>query len=77
MMALGNKPADYEGFYTDGTMLRDANGNEFLMRGLNYSYGWQTDLNWVIKSTHDWGCNAIRINIGDGSYSDNEKKKLA
>lgn len=27
-----------EGFYVSGTKLMDCNGNEFVMRGVNYSY---------------------------------------
>lgn len=61
-----------KGFHTDGTRLLDGNDNEFVMRGLNYSYAWQTGNWWVIKSAKDWGCNAIRINIGDGSSSERD-----
>lgn len=35
---------DKPGFHTDGVRLLDANGNEFLMRGYNYSYAWQKNL---------------------------------
>ena len=28
---------------TSGTKLLDANGNEFVMRGVNYSYAWQKE----------------------------------
>lgn len=31
------------GFHTSGTKLLDANGNEFVMRGVNYSYAWQRE----------------------------------
>lgn len=34
---------DKPGFHTDGVRLLDAKGNEFLMRGYNYSYAWQKD----------------------------------
>ncbi|MDO4319069.1 MAG: cellulase family glycosylhydrolase [Bacteroidales bacterium] len=61
-----------KGFHTDGTRLLDGNGNEFVMRGLNYSYAWQTGSWGVIKSAKDWGCNAIRINIGDGKASERD-----
>ncbi|MDE5978823.1 MAG: hypothetical protein K2G84_02175, partial [Muribaculaceae bacterium] len=30
-----------DGFHTSGTRLVDANGNEFVMRGCNYSWAWQ------------------------------------
>lgn len=54
------------GFHTDGTRLLDANDNEFVMRGINYSWGWNQGLRWQIKSSADWGFNTIRIQIGCG-----------
>ena len=36
VMAVGAVSAA-DGFYTSGTKLMDANGNEFVMRGCNYS----------------------------------------
>lgn len=55
-------------FHVDGTKLLDANGNEFIMRGCNYSYAWQKGQeNSVIPAAKRIGCNTIRINISNGN----------
>lgn len=58
---------DKPGFHTDGVRLLDANGNEFLMRGYNYSYAWQKDL-WgaAFSTAKKYNCNALRIQLSDG-----------
>ena len=58
---------DKPGFHTDGVRLLDANGNEFLMRGYNYSYAWQRDY-WdaAFKTAKKYNCNALRIQLSDG-----------
>lgn len=65
------------GFYVEGTKLKDANGNEFIMRGCNYSYAWQKGNEYsVISAAKRIGCNTIRINISNGkkfSYCDNSE----
>lgn len=66
------EPDFTKGFTTSGTKLIDGNGNEFVMRGLNYSYAWQTDGYEHIRHAAEWGCNAIRINIGDGTASERD-----
>ena len=56
------------GFHTDGTALMDANGRQFIIRGINYSYAWQQGHEGVvipaIKAT---GANTVRIQISDGT----------
>lgn len=58
------------GFHTSGSKLLDANGNEFVMRGCNFSYAWQ---NWnnqaqsVIPAAKRIGCNTIRIQLATGA----------
>ena len=56
------------GFHTSGTKLLDANGNEFVMRGVNYSYAWQKgNESTVIPAAKRQGCNCVRIQISDGT----------
>lgn len=46
----------------------DANGNEFVMRGVNYSYAWQQgNEGTVIPAAKNQKCNTIRIQISDGT----------
>lgn len=60
--------SQYQGsFSTDGTRLLDANGNEFVMRGANYSWCWQKGKeNTVIPAAKRIGCNTLRIQLGTG-----------
>lgn len=54
-------------FHTSGTRLLDANNQEFVMRGCNYSWCWQRgNEGSVIPAAKRIGCNAIRIQLGDG-----------
>lgn len=57
------------GFRTEGDKLLDANGNEFIMRGVNYSWAWQfgqSDPATIIEAAKRQGFNCIRIQIADG-----------
>lgn len=57
------------GFYVDGSVLRDANQNPFIMRGTNYAYTWYS---WdglteaALKEIAGYGANVVRIVLGDG-----------
>ncbi|WP_081657629.1 cellulase family glycosylhydrolase [Prevotella sp. AGR2160] len=61
-----------KGFHTSGTKLLDANGNEFIMRGVNYSWCWQygngdgNTADDVIPAAKRQGANVIRIQLADG-----------
>lgn len=61
-----------DGFHTSGTKLLDANGNEFIMRGVNYSWCWQygngdgNTADDVIPAAKRIGANVIRIQLADG-----------
>lgn len=63
-------PEGVKGFHINGTHLVDAKGNDFLIRGYNYSYSWQTGWGFgPIDKAKEVGCNAIRINISNGNLS--------
>ncbi len=56
-----------EGFYVSGTKLYDANGSEFVMRGINHPHNWfknqdETALAAIAKT----GANCVRIVCSDG-----------
>lgn len=56
--------------------LYDANGNEFMMRGVNYSWAWQAGNEYsVIPAAKRIGCNTIRIQLGDGNSRNSGYKK--
>lgn len=55
------------GFYVDGSILRDANGTPFLMRGVNHMYTWYPDETPdALRAIADSGCNCVRIVLSDG-----------
>ena len=70
-----------DGFYVSGKKIMDANGNEFMMRGCNFSWCWQRgNESTVIPAAKRIGCNAIRIQLSTGSKwqkcSDSELESL-
>ena len=55
------------GFSVDGTTIRDANGNAFVMRGVNIAHAWYTDKTETsIKAAARLGTNTVRIVCADG-----------
>ena len=58
------------GFHTSGKQLLDGNGNEFLMRGVNYSYAWQQGQQGsVLPAAKRQYCNTVRIQLSNGKNS--------
>ena len=50
------------GFYVDGTKIRDANGNNFIMRGVNHGHAWFTNyIDRALTGIADAGSNAVRL----------------
>jgi len=55
------------GFYVDGGVLYDANGNSFVMRGINHAHTWFTDKLFVaLDAIEDTGSNCVRIVLSNG-----------
>lgn len=55
------------GFRVEGTKIYDANGKEFVMRGINHAHAWykgneETAISAIAKT----GANTVRIAVGDG-----------
>lgn len=62
-----NPPTSHSGFYIDGTTLYDANGNPFVMRGINHAHTWYKDqLSVAIPAIAETGANTVRIVLSDG-----------
>lgn len=60
------EPAVY-GFYVDGTRLLDANGNEFVMRGVNHAHAWYANNDAkALEGIAATGANSVRIVLSDG-----------
>lgn len=62
-----NSTTKSAGFYIDGTTLYDANGNPFVMRGINHAYTWYKGQEAVaIPAIAKTGANTVRIVLSDG-----------
>lgn len=68
-----NEDVSDGGFTVDGTKLLDANGNEFVFRGVNHAHTWfNSALFDAIPAIANAGCNSVRIVLSCGkSWSKN------
>ncbi len=63
----GDKTETKAGFSVDGNKLLDANGKEFIMRGVNFPYMWNKDsLEDALDGIAASGANCVRIGLSDG-----------
>ncbi len=73
-------PADAasNGFYVSGTSIKDANGNTFVMRGVNIAHAWYSSYTSTsIKGAADNGANTVRVVVADGKkWSKTSKSDL-
>lgn len=62
-----------KGFYVEGTKLYDANGNEFILRGINHAHTWfKNQLNTAIPAIAETGANCVRIVLSNGYQWDKD-----
>ena len=55
------------GFHVSGSQLLDANGNPFIMRGINHAHTWFKDQqDTAMKAIAETGCNTVRIVLSNG-----------
>lgn len=55
------------GFHIYGTKLYDANGNQFVMRGINHAHAWYKGQgSTAIPTIAKTGANTVRVALGDG-----------
>ena len=56
-----------QGFHVSGSKLLDANGNPFIMRGINHAHTWFKDqTTTAIKAIANTGANTVRLVLSDG-----------
>lgn len=67
-----------KGFYVSGTDIKDANGNTFVMRGVNIAHAWYSSYTETsIKGAADNGANTVRVVVADGKqWSKTSKSDL-
>lgn len=63
-----NANAATKGFYVSGTSIYDANGNQFVMRGINVPHAWYTsNTETSLKAIAATGANTVRVVISNGA----------
>ncbi len=71
VFTLKANPLFAAGFQVSGTTLYDANGNPFVMRGINHAEAWQKGYaETVIPAIARTGSNTVRISVGNGGNYD-------
>lgn len=61
------EPVAQTGFKVSGTKLLDANGNEFVMRGINHPHSWfASEDDTALEAIAAAGANTVRIVCGSG-----------
>lgn len=59
--------ASNRGFQVEGSKLLDANGNSFVMRGINHAHTWYKDqTTTAIKAIAKTGANTVRLVLSNG-----------
>lgn len=54
------------GFYIDNGRLYDANGNDFVMRGVNHAHTWYTHQTSSLANIKNAGANTVRVVLSSG-----------
>lgn len=61
------------GFYVDGTKLYDANGEEFIFRGINHAHTWfKNQTETALPAIAETGANCVRIVLSNGAQWDKD-----
>jgi hypothetical protein len=55
-----------KGFYINGRYLLDANGNNFVMRGINHPHNWYPDETGSLADIKARGANTVRVVLSSG-----------
>ena len=65
--ALPSVSDTYKGFSVSGTTLLDANGNEFVIRGINHAHTWfKSERDEALTAIAQTGANTVRLVLSDG-----------
>lgn len=67
---------EYYGFTVSGTQLLDANGNPFVMRGVNVAHSWYAVQDSVsLKAIAELGANCVRVVCANGEQWNKDSAK--
>ena len=66
------------GFRISGRKVLDGNGNEFIMRGINYPHAWyKQNTNAAIPAIAATGANCVRVVLSNGKHGENWGKNTS
>ncbi|TCB92127.1 beta-mannosidase [Micromonospora zingiberis] len=66
VFAFGPSAQAASGFTVSGGKLYDANGNEFIMRGVNHAHTWYTQQTSSFANVKALGANTVRVVLSSG-----------
>ncbi|MDG4798880.1 cellulase family glycosylhydrolase [Micromonospora sp. WMMD1082] len=66
VFAFGPSAHAATGFTVSGGKLYDANGNEFIMRGVNHAHTWFTNQTSTFANVKALGANSVRVVLSSG-----------
>ncbi|PZG10556.1 beta-mannosidase, partial [Micromonospora craterilacus] len=66
VFAFGPSAHAATGFTVSGGKLYDANGNEFIMRGVNHAHTWYTNQTSSFANVKALGANTVRVVLSSG-----------
>lgn len=71
-----NEQKEHIGFYVDGTTLKNKDGSQFVMRGINHSHTWFKDYDDVALDTiKNTGSNCVRLVFSNGDKWEADSKE--
>ncbi|MEV6342929.1 cellulase family glycosylhydrolase [Actinoplanes sp. NPDC051851] len=77
LLVLGNPAYAATGLHVVGTDIYEANGNKFVMRGVNHAHTWYTGQTSSFANIKAWGANTVRVVLSGGRWTANSATDVA
>ncbi|BCJ48281.1 hypothetical protein GCM10010168_26410 [Actinoplanes ianthinogenes] len=77
VIALGNPAYAATGLHVVGTDIYEANGNKFVMRGVNHAHTWYTSQTSSFAAIKAAGANTVRVVLSGGRWTANTAGDVA
>src|SRR5687768_7913607 len=74
---VNQEPATPPGFRVSGRSLLDANGNNFIMRGVNHMHTWFLDQTSAFQRIKAKGANTVRVVLSSGHVTGWDKNSAS
>ncbi|GAA4607116.1 mannan endo-1,4-beta-mannosidase [Actinoplanes octamycinicus] len=77
VIALGSPAYAATGLHVVGTDIYEANGNKFVMRGVNHAHTWYTSQTSSFANIKAAGANTVRVVLSGGRWTANSASDVA